>query len=146
MTPDEYLNLSNNTNMDNEAFSQFVNRMYGRVESVNDREFIDILHGAIGLSTESGEILDAIKKSLFYGKKLDMVNIKEEVGDAMWYCALILRATGSSFEEVMEMNIEKLKKRFGDKFSQEKALNRNLEEERNTLEMKESVNATFRKK
>lgn len=95
---------------------------------------IRLLHGAIGMATESGEILDAIKKHIFYGAPLDLVNVKEEVGDSLWYQAIILHELSSSFPEVMEKIIAKLKARYPDKFSAEKALNRNLAAERNILE------------
>lgn len=93
-----------------------------------------ILHGAIGISTEAGEILDAVKKHIYYGKDLDRVNLAEEVGDVLWYCAILLDQLGMSFEQAMEMNINKLQKRFPEKFSEVKAENRDLESERKGLE------------
>jgi len=47
-----------------------------------------LLHAAIGMVTEVGELLDAIKKHIFYGKQLDRVNMQEEIGDLCWYVAL----------------------------------------------------------
>jgi NTP pyrophosphatase (non-canonical NTP hydrolase) len=99
-------------------------------------EMTQLLHGAIGISTEAGEILDAFKKSIYYGKPLDKVNVMEEVGDVMWYCALILREIGYSFEDVAQININKLRARFGDKFSEFDAQNRDLARERSILEAK----------
>lgn len=93
-----------------------------------------ILHGAVGLATESGELLDGLKKSLFYGKQIDFVNMAEEVGDSLWYLAIICSALGITMEDAMSRNIAKLKARYPDKFTQEKALNRNLEAERAILE------------
>lgn len=58
----------------------------------------------------------------------------EEVGDLTWYETLILSATKFHFTDAFERNIAKLKKRFGDKFSEEKALNRDLPAERAVLE------------
>lgn len=100
------------------------------VRFMND---INLIHGAIGLSTESGELLDAVKKHMFYGKKVDPVNIKEEIGDCLWYLALIAHHFDISFEEAMETNIAKLQKRFPEKFTEEKAINRNLEAEMEVL-------------
>ena len=94
----------------------------------------DLLHAAMGLTTESGEFMDAIKKHLFYGKPLDKVNLKEEIGDVLWYCALALHSLDSSFEEVMATNIAKLKARYPDKFEESQALNRDLDKERSILE------------
>lgn len=50
------------------------------------------LHGAIGMVTEAGEILDIHKKNLFYGKEVDKINLVEELGDFMWYLAIWLHA------------------------------------------------------
>lgn len=52
---------------------------------------LDLLHCATGLVTESAELVDAIKKHVFYGKPLDVVNIKEELGDLLWYIAIPVR-------------------------------------------------------
>ena len=51
----------------------------------------------------------------------------------MWYLAMLLRELDLSFEEVAQANIDKLRKRFPDKFSKDKAINRNLEEEQKSL-------------
>lgn len=93
-----------------------------------------LLHAAIGLATEGGELLDQMKKVVYYGKELDCTNIKEELGDLMWYMAIMLRELDLDFEDVLEVNINKLKARYGDKFNVESALNRNLDKERKILE------------
>lgn len=164
---------------------------------------LDLLHCATGLVTESAELVDCIKKHVFYGKPLDVVNIKEEIGDILWYIAIavrifdldldlnrqnddyykkkiknqittkeglikfflafntminplckdiIIRPFPSDFDnifeeinliceiysldlgEIMDININKLKARFPNNFTQEDALNRNLEKERSILE------------
>ena len=93
-----------------------------------------LLHAGIGLATESGEFLDALKKHVFYGKALDRTNLKEEVGDLLWYCAIALDELGSSFEEVQATNIAKLKARYPNKFTMGDAENRDLKAERKILE------------
>ncbi len=93
-----------------------------------------LLHAAIGLATESGEMLDQMKKVVYYGKQLDQTNIKEELGDLMWYMAIMLRELDMDFEEVLEVNINKLRARYGEKFTENGALHRNLEKEREILE------------
>lgn len=110
-----------------------------KTESLNSDQrinpnFLRILHGSLGLVTESAELQDTLKKHLFYGKILDRVNLKEEIGDVLWYCSILLDALDTNYEEVMERNIEKLKARYGEKFSEEKAINRNLDVEREILE------------
>lgn len=55
-------------------------------------------HYILGLGTEAGELLDAHKKHRVYGKTLDRVNIKEEIGDVAWYAANLLRITGQPWK------------------------------------------------
>jgi NTP pyrophosphatase (non-canonical NTP hydrolase) len=93
-----------------------------------------IEHAAMGLVTEAGECMDALKKTKIYGKPFDAVNMKEEMGDVFWYLAIMCDELGITFEEVWEKNIAKLSKRYPEKFTEELALNRNLEAERKTLE------------
>lgn len=97
-----------------------------------DRINPDILHGAIGLFTEAAELIEAIYKGAKTGE-FDGVNIKEELGDCEWYLALLYRSLGANPGEVKFTNIEKLKKRFPEKFSTQAALNRDLDGEREVL-------------
>lgn len=83
-----------------------------------------ILHHSIGIAGESGELVDAVKKHIFYGHELDVVNLKEEAGDLLWYISNLLYSIDSSLEEVMEMNHEKLKKRYAKGFSEKEAKDR----------------------
>jgi len=100
------------------------------IEKGDDR----LLHAGIGLATESAEFLDALKKHVFYGKELDKVNLKEEIGDLMWYCAIALDQLDGTFDEVQNTNIKKLKARYPEKFTEKHAEVRNLEAERKILE------------
>ncbi len=93
-----------------------------------------ILHAAMGMVTEAGEFLDALKKSFYYGKKNDLINLKEELGDILWYMAIAMSALGTDFETEMARNINKLRTRYPEKFDSGKAITRNLDAERNTLE------------
>lgn len=92
------------------------------------------LHALLGLMSETGEIADALKKHIIYGKELDIINLMEESGDLSWYQAVLLTAIKKTMEEAMEKNIAKLKARFGDKFSAHAALNRDTAAERKILE------------
>lgn len=94
-----------------------------------------ILHAAIGCVTESGELLDALKKQIFYGRELDIVNVKEEAGDILWYLAILFDEIGTDFETESNRVISKLKARFPDKFTEETVYNRNLDVERKILEL-----------
>jgi len=89
----------------------------------------DLLHATMGAATEAGELLDQVKKHIFYGKKLDIVNLQEEVGDICWYLNLLCAWMGTTLEEQMEHNAEKLRIRYPVKFEQQKALERNVKNE-----------------
>jgi len=104
------------------------------VENSNNQKMIDLQHAAMGMVTEAAEFTDMLKKHLFYGKPLDEVNLREEIGDLMWYAAMALRSLNSDFETVMARNIEKLKARYPQKFTEEAAINRDLDTERKILE------------
>ena len=106
----------------------------GVVTRLQNIQLTELLHGAIGASTEANELLDMLKKHIYYGKEIDYINIEEEVGDLFWYCALICNTIGKTFEEIMEKNIDKLKTRYPNSFNNNDAINRNLEEERKILE------------
>ena len=95
---------------------------------------MEVLHCVIGASTETAELLDAMKKHIYYNKLLDVVNVGEEIGDIMWYLSNLCRLLGLDMDLILEQNINKLKVRYPDKFSTENAINRNLNEERKTLE------------
>lgn len=77
----------------------------------------DVLgHMVVGLSTETGELLDAYKKHKFYGRPLDVQNVKEEIGDVMWYLVQLCDEVGYSMDQAKIDNIQKLKKRYPEKF------------------------------
>ena len=106
----------------------------GMSKRFHNKDVIRLLHGGMGISTEAGEFLDVLKKHIFYGKEIDYVNLSEELGDALFYIALCMDVLGISFEDVMEKNIEKLKARYPEKFTEDKAINRDLDTERKILE------------
>jgi NTP pyrophosphatase (non-canonical NTP hydrolase) len=88
-----------------------------------------LAHCAIGLFTESGEILEAL-----LNPDLDYVNIREELGDSEWYQAIGYDALQINPEDNLQNNHDKLKARFPNKFSSDDAINRNLNLEREILE------------
>lgn len=84
-----------------------------------------LIHMTMGISGESGELLDAIKKHTIYGKPLDIANVIEELGDLEFYMEGLREALGISREETLEQNIKKLSKRYdGWKYSDEAAIKR----------------------
>jgi NTP pyrophosphatase (non-canonical NTP hydrolase) len=99
-------------------------------ERLSSEKMLRLLHGAIGVSTEAGEILDAVKKHAYYGKALDEVNLVEELGGLFWYMAIMADELGVDFESIMAKNLLKLQARYQGKFSSDRAMKRDLEEEK----------------
>jgi NTP pyrophosphatase (non-canonical NTP hydrolase) len=95
---------------------------------------IRLIHAAMGLVSEAAELMDMLKKHIFYGKKLDLVNAVEEVGDGQWYAGLAIDVLETTFDEVLTKNIAKLRTRYPEKFTEDAAINRNLKLEREVLE------------
>jgi len=95
---------------------------------------IRLFHGIIGSITEVGEMAKALSDAIFTGEPLDLTNVVEEVGDGFWYDAAILRVLGMTFEQVQKKNIDKLRARFPDRFTEFDANHRNLDLERRILE------------
>lgn len=83
-----------------------------------------LLNGALGLTGESGEVADLVKKSMFQGHKWDFDHIAKELGDVCWYIAETATAIGYDLETIMQMNIDKLLARYPDGFSTEKSQHR----------------------
>ena len=83
------------------------------------------LHMAVGVSGESGELLDAIKKWVMYGKPLDVENVIEELGDLEFYMEGLRAELGLTREAVILANIAKLNKRYtSGKYSNQQAQDR----------------------
>ncbi|MFA7523080.1 MAG: nucleoside triphosphate pyrophosphohydrolase family protein [Halothiobacillaceae bacterium] len=95
------------------------------------------LHMAVGISGESGELLDAIKKAAIYRKPIDRANVIEELGDLEFYMEGLRQGLGITREETIDANIAKLSKRYSsgsysDKHAQERA-DKNPAAERNFI-------------
>lgn len=85
----------------------------------------DILHAAVGISGESGELLDAVKKTWIYNKPLDRANVIEELGDLRFYIQAMMNVLNISEQEVVQGNANKLAIRYkGLIYSDEAAQNR----------------------
>lgn len=94
-------------------------------EKLSDKELLT--NGVLGLSGESGECADLVKKHLFQGHELDAEKLANELGDVAWYLALASYAIGYSLEAVLQMNVDKLRKRYPDGFSAERSIHREEE-------------------
>ena len=112
-----------------------INYYQHQLEETNPDIDIDprVFHALVGIATESTELMEALKK-IVEGEEVDYVNILEEFGDINWYEAIGIDAMNGDFENILETNIEKLRKRFPEKFTSKEAIVRDLQEERSTLE------------
>lgn len=100
----------------------------------------DLLHGGLGVATEAGELLDVLKKHHAYAREIDRTNVREEIGDVLWYVALLCRSLGTDMETVAAINVAKLRARYPDKYTHSNALNRDLTAERAVLENYDRTN------
>lgn len=86
---------------------------------------VDLLvNGVMGLSGESGECIDLVKKHIFQMHPLDQEKLAKELGDVAWYLAVTAYAIGYDLETIMQMNIDKLKARYPDGFDRDRSLHR----------------------
>lgn len=84
----------------------------------------DATNAALGIAGEAGEVADEVKKSTFQGHDWNPSKIIEELGDVLWYVALMADLLNVSLDFVMEHNIEKLKRRYPDGFDPVRSVNR----------------------
>ena len=83
-----------------------------------------IVNGVLGLVGEAGECADMIKKHLFQGHKLDKEHLAKELGDICWYLAQSADALGYDLETILQMNIDKMNKRYPTGFDANNSINR----------------------
>jgi len=109
-------------------YAQFVNEVTSQESKHNDVFFERLaylkeknfpserlLTAAVGLCAESGEFTEVVKKIIFQGKEPtedNLFHLKREMGDIMWYFMQACMALDVSPEEIIEMNVDKLKSRY----------------------------------
>lgn len=128
MTGDEYQTLAMRTN-DNLSVRKLRDRVDKGTMScycidVPEHDLAQLVCGTLGMCGESGEVADYLKKYIFHEHPLDLEIVKKELGDVLWYIALCCDAINISIDEIMQINIDKLKKRYPDGFSKEASINR----------------------
>ena len=95
-------------------YASLISRM-NNLELEDDCNVPQLLTAALGLTAESGEFTEVVKKIILQGKPYNEDNIfhmKRELGDIMWYVAQACMALDTDFNEIIEMNVEKLKARY----------------------------------
>ena len=120
MTGNEYQKLAMRTN-DGKA----TERLEFHIDANRGiKDIGGLLNGCLGLAGEAGELLDMFKKWIFHNKVLDRDHAKKELGDVMWYVAMICYSMGWELDEILQMNVDKLKARYPEGFSTELSNNR----------------------
>ena len=103
-------------------------RRITELEVTGDADVPHLLTAALGLTAEAGEFTEVVKKILLQGKPYNEDNVfhmKRELGDICWYIAQACMALDTTFDEIIEMNVEKLKARYpGGEFDVHKSENR----------------------
>ena len=108
-------------------FADLFTRMT-ELEAKDDADVAHLLTAALGLTAESGEFTEIVKKIILQGKPYNEDNVfhmKRELGDICWYIAQACMALDTTFDEIIEMNVRKLEARYpGGEFDVHKSENR----------------------
>lgn len=91
-------------------------------ENLKYRE--QIANMVFGLNGETGEVTDVLKKNLYHGHILDIKHLEEEIGDVMFYIVNLATLFGLDMETILQKNVDKLSKRYKEKFTVEESINR----------------------
>lgn len=91
-------------------FQQFVSNK--TIAELSERDVS--MMALMGLAGETGELIDAMKKSIFYGKTKSREHITEEAGDILHYVMMFLNTEGIAVEDVIQANVDKISRRYPD--------------------------------
>ena len=94
--------------------------------ALNKRDVL--INSVMGLCGESGEAIDIVKKWMAQGHVLDRERLAKELGDIAWYLAEAATALDLSLEEILQANIEKLKKRYPEGFDETRSIDRSQDD------------------
>ena len=96
-----------------ETLDDYANFVRSRAKEMGDGT-LNLVHMALGIAGESGELVDAVKKSFAYNKPLDLANVHEELGDILFYVQGMLNFLGTEFTlaDIAALNTKKLTKRY----------------------------------
>lgn len=113
--------------MNNVSYQSFVASILKKDEDIyNSLQPGDcsLMHVAFGVAGESGELVDAVKKYVFYRKPIDLKNVKEELGDLEFYLQAVRDHFGFTREEILRGNVDKLSTRYSTGYSDKAAQDR----------------------
>ena len=104
--------------MDIKQFEEVVKRTAKSCETQEiDGQTLNVLHWSLGLSGEVGELVDTVKKHVFYKQPFDMVNAEEELGDILFYAVAMINELGLDTDYVMATLDAKLNQRYPEGYS-----------------------------
>ena len=126
--PPRNSHLLNSNMIDPKKYAQFVNAVTSqqskdheafvyRIQELEGEGFPSerLLTAAVGMSAEAGEFTEVVKKIVFQGKPVteeNLFHLKRELGDIMWYVMQACMGLETCLDEIIEMNIDKLKSRY----------------------------------
>lgn len=87
-----------------------------------------LTNGLMGLNGEAGEAIDILKKHLFQGHDLDDEHLAKELGDVAWYLAVSAHELGYTLEEILQMNVDKLRSRYPSGFDTARSKTRGVDD------------------
>lgn len=90
-----------------------------RTENVKLSDGERLMDAAAGLAEEGGEVLSLVRKHLYQGHPLDRERVAKELGDALWCLSTVARSVGLSLDEIAAGNLEKLRRRYPEGYSDE---------------------------
>ena len=125
---EKYLEFVDGVTSDPSKDLAYLLRRISELEVEQDCDVPHLLTAALGLTAESGEFTEVVKKIILQGKPYTEENVfhmKRELGDICWYIAQACMALDTTFDEIIEMNVEKLQARYpGGEFDVHKSENR----------------------
>ena len=83
-----------------------------------------VINWVMGISGESGEVADYMKKVLFHDHPMNREKLKDELGDILWYISRLASEYEIKFSDIISYNIDKLNKRYPEGFDKERSINR----------------------
>lgn len=94
-------------------FKDYQNKIYRAIPN-HESQKDEILHWAIGLSEECGEVMSVLKHHYYGGEDFNREEMIKEIGDVLWYTAALCTAAGVNMDSIAKLNVEKLLHRFPD--------------------------------
>lgn len=95
-----------------------------KTKAKSTSQSLDFAVLALGLTGEAGEVADEVKKIVGHGHGLNREKLSAELGDVLWYVAVLADQLGVSLNQIAAENIKKLRARYPQGFSTERSLHR----------------------